>query len=142
MKRVLATICLLIILMSGLAVAEDNEAPRSLLREYRGDVKMPDGLYETYAELVKVMRGDHEQIKEFCLPHAITITTGGRPKEMREYGPMNLPFLMSGFHANILHLRKDSEDTYLIRTGSSYLYFVRTKTMGWKLYHYGDKPIA
>ncbi len=69
-------------------------------------------------------------------------TIAPRVEKVREYGPdINIPFLTKGFHKYILNLRKDSEDTYLIRTGSSYTWFVRTKSEGWKLYRYGDKPI-
>ena len=65
-----------------------------------------------------------------------------RPKASREYGQdMNLPFLKRGFHKYILNLRKESDESYLIRTGSSYLFFVRISGGDWKLYRYGDKPI-
>jgi hypothetical protein len=114
-----------------------------LLVEYRGDVTLPDDLYTVYAQLVAAVEtGDQGAIQQYCLPQAVTFTTGARPEASREYGQdMNLPFLKRGFHKYILNLRKDSDDSYLIRTGSSYLFFVRTKRGGWKLYRYGDKPI-
>lgn len=115
----------------------------ALLKGYRGQGRLPKDLYDTYAELVKAIEtADQADIQGYCLPHSVTFTTGVRPEKSREYGAdMNIPFLKKGFRKDILNLRKDSEDTYLIRTGTSYLFFVRTKTTGWKLYRYGDKPI-
>ena len=40
----------------------------------------------------------------------------------------------------IVFIRKDSENCYLIRTNTTALWFVETKSMGWKLYRYLDKP--
>lgn len=130
-----------VLLLCYCAAAQDKAPSKELLKDYRGKVQLPEDLYKTYEELVQVMTGKQVRIKEFCLPHAITITTALRPEKSREYGPMNLPFLKNGFHKYILNLRKDSDDTYLIRTGSSYMWFVKTKSEGWKLYRYGDKPI-
>jgi len=114
-----------------------------LLVEYRGEVKLPDDLYAVYAHLVEAIEsGDRDAIEQYCLPEAVTFTTDIRPEQTREYGQdMNLPFLKRGFHKYILNLRKDSDQSYLIRTGSSYLFFVRVHSTGWKLYRYGDKPI-
>jgi len=36
---------------------------------------------------------------------------------------------------------KDAEGCYLLRTNTTALWFVETKTLGWKLYRYLDKPI-
>jgi len=114
-----------------------------LLVEYRGEVELPDSLYTVYAQLVEAIEsGDQDAIQQYCLPEAVTITTGARPEQTRAYGQdMNLPFLKRGFGKDILNLRKDSDQSYLIRTGSSYLFFVRVHSTGWKLYRYGDKPI-
>ncbi len=114
-----------------------------LLAEYRGKVELPDDLYTVYASLVDAIEsGDQGAIQQYCLPQAVTFTTAVRPESSREYGQgMNMPFLKRGFHKYILNLRKDSDQSYLIRTGSSYLYFVRTHGGDWKLYRYGDKPI-
>ncbi|MHC4178917.1 MAG: hypothetical protein ACYSWU_15500 [Planctomycetota bacterium] len=129
-------------LLAGTDVTYDDP-PKVLLWDYHGEVETPEDLYNTYADVLRAMEtGDQAEIEKSCLPHSVTFTTGARPEKTREYGEdMNLPFLKSGFHRDILDLRKDSEDTYLIRTGSSYLFFVRTKTTGWKLHRYGDKPI-
>ena len=103
---------------------------------------LPKNLRETYNALVKAFEsGKKEKIESFILKYAFTITTGMRPKERQEYGPMNLPFLKRGFAKKIQVFRKENDGTYLIRTGTSYLRFVETKKRGWKLYNYGDKPI-
>lgn len=130
------------LLLAGSQViyADPSEA---LLGDYRGQGRLPKDLYDTYADLVKAIEtGDQASIQRYCLPHSVTFTTKTRPEKSREYGQdMNLPFLKKGFYKDILNLRKDSQDTYLIRTGTSHLFFVRTKTMGWRLYRYGDSPI-
>jgi hypothetical protein len=85
---------------------------------------------------------DKRVIEKHCLPHSVTITTAGRPKETREEGwNINIPYLQSGFSKQIEGFKKESEDTYLIRTASSYMRFVNTRSEGWKLYDYGDRPI-
>lgn len=38
-------------------------------------------------------------------------------------------------------VRKEGEGCYLVRTNTTALWFVETKSMGWKLYEYLDKPI-
>ena len=101
-------------------------AAKKLLKEYRGDVQMPDDLYQTYEQLVRVFTEEQNRILEFCVPHAITITTELRSEKSRAYGSMNRAFLKSGFQKQILGLRKDSQDFYLVRTATSYLFFVRT----------------
>lgn len=136
-----ALVCLVLIAFtSGTSAKKRPEKP---LLKYQGKTELPDDLYETYAALAKVLKtADRGDIERFCLPGSIRYTTESRKGQYQEYGhDMNLHFLKSGFHADILNLMKLSEDAFLIRTGTSYLRFVRTKTSGWKLYDYGDKPI-
>ena len=124
-------------------MAQNKPREKELLKDYHGEVQLPNDLYDAYAAFTKTIEtGDQGDIQKHCLPHSVTFTTAARSEKTREYGPdINLPFLKKGFHKYILNLRKDSEDTYLIRTGSSYMWWVRTKSEGWKLYRYGDKPI-
>ena len=131
------------ILLCAFAMAEDKPRQKELLKDYHGQVQLPADLYDAYAAFIKAIEtADQGAIQMHCLPHSVTFTTGGRSEKEREYGPdINIPFLKKGFHKYILNLRKDSEDTHLIRTGSSHMWFVRTKSEGWKLYRYGDKPI-
>lgn len=134
-----ALVCLALVFLS--AMAEDN--PRQLLKNYRGNEQMPDDLYQTYADFVSAMHtAEQGNIQKLCLSHSVTFTTEERPEKSREYGQdINIPFLKKGFQPLIENFRKDSEDVYLIRTGSSALFFVRTQKGGWKLYRYNDKPI-
>lgn len=143
MKSVLIISCSSLLLLGCFALAQQNAAPKELLKDYRGEVQLPEDLYDAYAAFVKAIEtADQGTIRKHCLPHSVKFTTDVRPEKTREYGQdMNIPFLKKGFHKYILNLRKDSEDTYLVRSGSSYMWFVRTKSEGWKLYRYGDKPI-
>ncbi len=131
------------ILLCVCAVAQDKPREKELLKDYHGKVQLPDDLYDAYAAFIRAIEtADQGTIQMHCLPHSVTFTTGARSEKTREYGQnINIPFLKKGFHKYILNLRKDSEDTYLIRTWSTYMWFVRTKSQGWKLYRYGDKPI-
>lgn len=141
MRHTINVICASFILCSC-ATAQNKPLLKDLLKHAR-EVQLPEELYEAYAAFVKAVEtGDQGEIKKHCLPHSVTFTTEPRPEKGREYGrDMNIPFLKNGFYKNILSLRKDSTDTFLIRTGSSYMWFVKTKSEGWKLYRYGDKPI-
>jgi len=141
MRNAIIAVCTSLLLCSC-ASAQDSATSQVLLKHYRGKEAIPADLYEAYAGLVSAIEtGEQGNIQKYCLPHCVTFTTEERP-EMREYGQdMNIPFLKKGFISAIETVRKDSNDVWLLRTGSSYLFFVRTKSMGWKLYKYGDKPI-
>jgi len=132
-------VCLALVCLS--VMAANN--PRELLKNYRGSEQLPDDLYQTYADFVSAMQtAEQGNIQKFCLPRSVSFTTEERPEKVREYGQdINIPFLKKGFHPLIENFRKDSEDVYLIRTGTSALFFVRTQKGGWKLYLYIDKPI-
>ena len=65
-----------------------------------------------------------------------------RPVEQRELGrTLNLPFLKQAFSPEISLIRQDSPDVLLLRTGTSYLRYVRVASGQWLIYDYGDKPI-
>ena len=116
---------------------------KELLKNYRGDVVLPPELRWTYTNLVVVFQtGKQQEIETFCLPGKIKFTTEPRTKEGRNYGQdINLPFLKDGFHKFILNLRKGSDAEYLIRTGSTALWFTKTQDGKWRISKYLDKPI-
>jgi hypothetical protein len=122
-----------------ISAADDKE----LLKQYKGEVVLPQELYQTYTNLVAALEaGKPEEIEKFCIPGKIKFTTDPRAKENREYGQdINLPFLKDGFHKFILNLRKDGDAEYLIRTGSTALWFTKAEGQKWKLSKYLDKPI-
>ena len=142
MKNRIIVICVSI-LLCACAMAVNTQPEKELLKDYHGKVQLPDDLYDVYAAFIRAVKtADLGDIQKQCLPHSVTFTAVARSEKMREYGPdIYIPFLKKGFHKYILYLRKDSQDTYLIRTVSTYMWFVRTKSQGWKLYRYGDKPI-
>ncbi len=115
----------------------------ALLRHYQGKEPFPPALLAAYEGLVLALeRGDPGEINKHCLPQAVSLSTAPRPAKTREYGTdVNLPFIKQGFDRHVRSLRRDALDVYLVRTGSSYLFFVEGKQSGWKLYRYGDKPI-
>jgi len=142
-KRLLIIITFLGMLSSLVIVPTFQAEEGMYLSRYSGDIELPQELYQTYVKFMEALdSGDTNQIKTFCLPHSIHIETALRLKENEEYGGgINLWFVKTRFDKDILSIRKDNESTYLIRTGTSYLYFVDTKSNSWMLYKYGDKPI-
>lgn len=133
-------LCLAAVLgIASVAIAEDA---KELLKDYKGDVALPPDLYATYARLVAAFEaGERDAIEGFCLPGKIAFSAEPRPSGKEDYGQeINLPFLRKFFHKFILNLRRDSDTEYLIRTGSTALWFSKTEA-GWKLSRYLDKPI-
>ncbi len=109
----------------------------------QNEAQEPQDLSEAYHQLVQSFRsGDSKAIQEFILGDTVKITAEPRAKDKEEYGTdINLSFAQSGFSAEVLSVRQDAPDIYLLRTNSSYLRFVKTQQSGWKLFEYGDKPI-
>jgi hypothetical protein len=119
-------------------------AEKKLLSGYKGSTVPPDDLYSTYEGLIDaIKRGDIDRIASFCLPHAVEITSQPRRSGLERHGDdINLSYAKSPFfQPGIVGVQKDTEDTYVIQTISTRAYFVRTKTGGWKVYRYADKPI-
>ena len=116
---------------------------KSLLNNYRGDQKLLDSLLRAFARFAEATgKPSAEILNKFTLPYSVAVTTIPRNEKLSEYGTdMNLPFLKTGFHKQILNLRKESECCYLIRTASSYIRYIKTAEGYWKIYNYGDKPI-
>jgi len=129
----------------GSALSCYAEDYSDLLQYYQEKEKLPlpRQLYNAYQKLIAATaRADAGDINQCCLPHSVTFTYEPRPIESREYGQdINIPFLKSGFDKYIRNIRKDAEGCYLIRTGSTALWFIETKSLGWRLYRYLDKPI-
>jgi hypothetical protein len=102
---------------------------------------VPPGLLDAHVEFsTRATKGG--DLLPLILPQAVEITTAARPETSREYGTtISLPFLKSGFHPNVFSIRKDAADSWLVRTGTTALWYVETKTGGWRVYRYLDKPI-
>ena len=131
MKKI-AFILLLLITFSISAMAEIEKK----------DFKLPNELKKTYGKFIVAMKtGDAGTINKYCLPHAVSFTY-----EKREITPnygkdINMPWAKNGFSGEIFSVRKDGEGCYLIRTATTAMWFIHTKSMGWRLYGYLDKPI-
>ncbi len=107
---------------------------------------LPKDVLSTYTNFVNSITDTpnlRSSIESFCLPQAITISANTiRPENMKEYGQdLNLHFLTHDFSPQIFIVRKESKDKYLIRTGTTAIWFVKTSTDQWKIYKYLDKPI-
>ena len=78
--------------------------------------------------------------KKFCLG-SVEVSDQGDPKR-GEFGTgINIPWMKKHFRAEVFGCRKHPDDTFLLRTATSYLFWVQTRSGEWKLFKYGDKPI-
>lgn len=116
---------------------------RPLLKHYHGNVKLPAPLYDAYAAFAKAAAsGDAGAINRSCLPQAVRFTYEPRLSDKKEYGQdLNIPYLKASFDRYIRNLRKEDDSSFLIRTGTSAIWFVQTSGSEWKVYRYMDKPM-
>ncbi len=139
MQSILTTIALKFgIALCSVALATDD-VPNPF-RAYKGNEPVPDALRETYTGFVRSAKGG--SVAAYMLPHAVPTSQKARPEDKREYSDdINEDFLKNGFSAEVRVVRKDCDDCYLLRTGSTAIWFVQTKSGAWKVYRYMDKPI-
>jgi hypothetical protein len=136
--RATLSIAILTCLLAVPALAADDELDP--FREYAGKTQPPRELKEAFAGFVRSAKGG--SVLAHLLPHSVDITREPRPAETREYGSgVNEDFLKNGFTPMVFTVRDDGDDCYLIRTGSTALWWVQTKSGAWKVYRYMDKPI-
>ena len=103
---------------------------------------VPEGLRKAYTAFAgQAKKG--ERVDSYLLPHsAVSITDKARPEKHSEYGrDINIPFLKERFAPAVFSVRKDPDDCYLIRTATTAIWYVETKSGAWKIYSYLDKPI-
>jgi hypothetical protein len=141
MKPTNATIVLLAgaILFSagGMVLADDAPDP---FQEYKGKEPVPGGLREAYTGFVRSARGG--SVAAHLLPQAVKTTREPQPAKQREYGEdINEAFLKDGFSPLVRVIRTEGDDCCLIRTDSSAIWFVQSRSGAWKVYRYLDKPI-
>jgi hypothetical protein len=124
--------------LMSVSSAEDVADP---FRSYDGKEPVPDGLRKAYTAFARAAK-DGGVDSSSLLPHGVTISREPRPEKTQEYGQdINLPFLRDRFSPAVRVVRKDPDDCYLIRTDTTAIWFVQTKSGAWKMYSYRDKPI-
>jgi hypothetical protein len=103
---------------------------------------LPKELQEVSEKLIKAMEdGDSNEIRKYCIPHTVDITTQPRPQTREEFGQdINLPFVKAGFDKTLRYAYKIADGYYCLHTRTSHLCFVETKASGWRLYYYTDSP--
>ncbi|MDX2360172.1 MAG: hypothetical protein QNK23_05170 [Crocinitomicaceae bacterium] len=118
-----------------------------LIKTYEGTVELPIDLLNTYTDFVNTIKDTTDLQKlliDFCIADSVIITTEIRPEEQREWEmgeDMNIPFLLNSFSPEILGLRQDSKNEYLIRTVTTAFRFMKSNDSAWKIFYYLDKPI-
>ncbi len=141
MARLVLTLTATIAVALSTAVCSQSEDQQvELFKGCREAGVVPGKLKETYTAFTAAAR--RGKVTGFTLPGAITVSTTVRPEKDRDYGrDMNLPFLKNQFSAAVLYARRDSADCLLLRTATTALWFVETKSGEWRIYRYLDKPI-
>lgn len=133
-------IVLCVVAPLAIGQSDDTETEHAdLFRGCRDAAVLPASLKRTYTEFA--LAAPEGEVEQFCLPHAVQISTELRP-EAPSHRDINLPFLKTQFSAEVFSARKDSKDCYLIRTATTALHFVETRSGKWRIYAYVDKPIA
>jgi hypothetical protein len=118
------------------------KADMKFMRQYNGNIMIPDDLlaaYNTFADAAK--KADGDSVSQLILPHAIRMRAMMDRANTETPEDICLWRLGDKFSPDIMAIRKDASDCYLIRTASCATWWVHTKNMGWKLYQYQEKPI-
>ena len=100
----------------------------------------PQELIDAYAAFVEQAQKDGD-VEKFCLPLAIRIVDA-RPKNVAVGEDISKAFLMKGFDPEVWTARKVSDECYLIRTTTTSVSFIQTKSGEWKVYKYVDRMMG
>jgi hypothetical protein len=101
--------------------------------------QVPPELRTAYIGFVAAMKGD--SVATFCLPAVTIPRVNALEKAKLDRRGIVPPIVRERFAAMVIVVRKEPNDCYLIRTNSTAIWFVQTKSGAWKVYHYLDKPI-
>ncbi|HBM15805.1 MAG TPA: hypothetical protein DD381_05620 [Lentisphaeria bacterium] len=114
-----------------------------ILKKYKGCEVIPDSLLSNYTELVTALRlCDKSRVESLIGKEKITLTDTDRATAASDYGTdINLNFLKNNFQPQILIVRRDSENDFLLRTATTAFWFKKDSKGKWKLVNYLDKPI-
>jgi hypothetical protein len=130
-----------VVFLAGTSADPPAKTDHPLFKEARSEDEIPKGLSDVFAKFVEAAKKDGE-VESFLLPHAAVKFGTRDPKGNIELGDeIDKGFLKTHFRGEVFSVRKDPDDCYLIRTGTTALWFVETKSGVWKLYRYLDKPI-
>ena len=133
--------------LSAASYAAENEKPdvvpgAQYFEGHKGEDQIPAALVRRYGEFAEGARDPGGDFLSSLLPASIGISTRERPAATRYHGSdLNLPFLRKEFEPHVWVVLKNGADCYLLRTTTSTLWFVETKSQGWRLYRYLDKPM-
>lgn len=132
-----------VVFLAGVSSVRAADPPAKidhpLFKETRSKDEIPKELIDTYARFVEAAKKDGE-VKKFFLSQAVRFTT--RDTKDIEYGEeIDKKFLITRFQGAVQAFYKEPDDCYLIRTNTTAVRFVQTKSGDWKVYRYLDKPI-
>ena len=138
---------LIALFLLSATILPQGRAPQSVrppyVADYRSEPRVPETLLDAYVKFVEESRkGEARNLQSLILPQSVEIVTTPRVEATREFGTdINLPFLRSGFDPKLVTARRDADDAWLLRTATTAVWFVQTKSGVWRIYRYVDKPI-
>jgi hypothetical protein len=77
---------------------------------------------------------------KFCL-RSVEVIDRADPERADRGTGINIPWMKENFSPDVVICRKEADGTFYFRTNTSSLWWVETRTEGWKLFAYTDKPI-
>lgn len=114
--------------------------PHPLFQNVDAALQPPKGLAETYAAFAEQAKKDGE-VENYCLPLAVNVVAA-RPNNARSGEDISKGFLVKSFAAEVLTVRRVSDECYLIRTSTTTISFIQTKSGEWKVYKYTDRMMG
>jgi hypothetical protein len=139
-RLLLASAVVALVAVGGTSAPVPKNLPHPLFQNVDSSLHPPKGLVETYAAFAEQAKKDGE-VENFCLPLAVNIVAF-RPDKAVHGEDISKGFLVQNFAAEVLTVRKVSDECYLIRTSTTTLSFIQTKSGEWKVYKYADRRMG
>jgi hypothetical protein len=98
----------------------------------------PETLRLTYTAFVASVKVGGQA--KFCL-RSVEVVDREVPDRNDRGSGINIPWMKTSFGADVVMCEKEADDTYFLRTNTSAMWWVQTRSGEWKLFQYLDKPI-
>lgn len=135
---ILGGVALLLLATSGVSAPVPKPQVHPLFTQVDAKSLPPKELIETYAAFVEQAQKDGE-VEKFCLPVAVRFVNA-RPQKSPDIGEdISKAFLVKGFEPEVWSVRKVSDECYLLRTATTSISFIQTKSGAWLVYKYVDR---
>lgn len=138
---ILGGVALLMLAAGGVSAPVPKVQVHPLFKEADVSSLPPKELIEAYAAFVERARKDGE-VENFCLPLAVKIIDARPEKTANRGDDISKAFLMKDFEPEVWSVRKVSDECYMLRTPTTSISFIQTKSGAWKVYRYTDRAMG